>query len=48
MKYIQNCNCIKSEPFINKDNNFKPYCRWCGKDFIKPISNYWMCSSNIN
>ena len=35
MLYRQDCNCIESEPFINSDNNFKPYCRWCGTDFKK-------------
>ena len=32
-KYKQNCKCYKSTPFINEDNNFHPYCRWCGEDF---------------
>lgn len=33
MKYLQNCNCVISEPFINSDNKNVPYCRWCGEDF---------------
>ncbi len=33
--YKQNCNCDESTPFINEDNNFHPYCRWCGIDFKK-------------
>ena len=31
--YKQNCGCLESEPFVNSDNNYKPYCRWCGTDF---------------
>ena len=46
MKYLQDCNCMESEPFINDDNT--PYCRWCGtnfktnimKDLAKKICNY--------
>lgn len=37
-KYEPYCNCIENKilgvkPFINSDNNYTPYCRWCGKDF---------------
>ena len=35
LQYIQNCKCLESKPFINRDNDFNPYCRWCGCDFKK-------------
>ena len=33
INYKANCSCEESEPFINSDNNYTPYCRWCGEDF---------------
>lgn len=47
MEYIKRCNCIKSSPFTDDDKK-PPHCNLCGKDYIKPISSSWMCSSNIN
>lgn len=47
--YIQICNCIKSKPFENIDNNFKPYCRWCGTNFnIKKTMAYIYLNKETN
>ena len=32
-KYKQDCECMEATPFVNEDNNYHPYCRWCGNDF---------------